>query len=592
MMQNEEIDAVKQFSDALVEEIFCTSNYLKEANQVVVNKKGNTSQFSDNENESKFTKSFPPVSQNTNSNNLVANSSFESSNSIVDSESSDKASKNTKFSNQLKSPANDLMDESNLVTMNQYDLQEIDNKSPLLVDSAQSVNQSNVDSKTNEEHSSYEIDENDFSHTNETASSSRTKEQNKSNVEKVDSHSNWCMLSGIDGSYYWNVDTGATQFETPTELQNDFLEDNNVDSPDSSLADLEGAAFRYASLHINEDSSTDKVESIDWTMSSDSGTMFSVRSLGWLPLEHFSSNPETSSSEVNACIKQLSSSHGQFMDSVGAWGDGKDLMLLIEDEHLKLLDPLSQTVLQTQAIKHIRVWGVGGSSPHDFAYVARDDITRQYKCHVFRSDAAAKAIAQELHLVCEKLHSKVKNKALDMDGDNVDKEQIAMSISMPVPKSEPISKFAVQYLGVKSVQSANGIQTIKTVIRDITTSNTALCVDCNATISASALILYRKTDDAIVINCRMRCVSFMGIGDDISLFAFIHVVGKEANCYVLQCQPNAAKLALAVQEACVLRYQKAIDSKQVTNQDKPELSRRKSFKQYLKNVFSKKNSPQ
>ena len=404
--------------------------------------------------------------------------------------------------------------------------------------------------------------------------------------------SNWRMLTGVDGSYYWNVDTGATQFEAPFQLKESHSNDDDLDSPDSSLADLEGAAFRYASLHINDDSLTDHHGSSDWTMDSDVGTMFSVRSLGWLPLEHFSSDAETSSSEVNACIKHLSSSHGQFMDGVGAWGEGKDLVLLIENDYLKLLDPTSKTVLHTQAIKHIRIWGVGGSSPHDFAYVAKDNVTRQYKCHVFRCDAAAKAIAQELHSVCEKISMKLKNDVFDLNKEKIKKEKIALSTIMPIPKAEAISEFSVKYLGVKKVESVNGIQTIKNVIRDITISDAVLCENCTATITASAFVISRKSDDITIVNCRMRCLSFMGIGDDISLFAFIHVVGNEANCHVLQCQPNAAKIALAVQEACMLRFQKAIDSKQVANENKDELPRRKSFKQYFKSVFAKKNTTQ
>lgn len=39
----------------------------------------------------------------------------------------------------------------------------------------------------------------------------------------------------------------------------------------------------------------------------------------------------------------------------------------------------------------------------DFAYVARDKDTRILKCHVFRCDTPAKAIATSLHEICSKV---------------------------------------------------------------------------------------------------------------------------------------------------------------------------------------------
>lgn len=40
----------------------------------------------------------------------------------------------------------------------------------------------------------------------------------------------------------------------------------------------------------------------------------------------------------------------------------------------------------------------------DFAYVARDKDTRILKCHVFRCDTPAKAIATSLHEICSKVN--------------------------------------------------------------------------------------------------------------------------------------------------------------------------------------------
>ena len=38
---------------------------------------------------------------------------------------------------------------------------------------------------------------------------------------------------------------------------------------------------------------------------------------------------------------------------------GKDMLMVLENEHMNLIDPMSQTRLHTQPIVSIRVWGVG-----------------------------------------------------------------------------------------------------------------------------------------------------------------------------------------------------------------------------------------
>lgn len=43
----------------------------------------------------------------------------------------------------------------------------------------------------------------------------------------------------------------------------------------------------------------------------------------------------------------------------------------------------------------------------DFAYVARDKNTRVLKCHVFRCDTPAAAIATSLHEICSKVGAMV-----------------------------------------------------------------------------------------------------------------------------------------------------------------------------------------
>ena len=374
---------------------------------------------------------------------------------------------------------------------------------------------------------------------------------------------------------YTGVDSSSTDFLSESSTSDDgYIQYGCLDS---SLADLQGAAFRYASLHIGSDKSLDKA-------SLPEDKCFPVYSLGWLPMLNCSSDPKTCSAEVNQCIRHLSSSHGPIFDSVGAWGDGKRLNLVIDGESLKLIDGLTNVVLQSQLIKQIKLWGVGHDSAYDFAYVARDTTTRMVKCHVFRCENHAKTIAKALHDVCVKI---LESNKLNHEEA---KEKLAMSTTLPIPKKLDNITFPVRYLGCKHVESVNGINTIKNVIRNITTDDIALCKEALASIDAAALVLISSDTQQVIVNCRMRFLSFMGIGDDISLFAFINVpVTARAVCHVVQCQPNAIKLALAVQEACMLRFQKAIDcSHTETEKPLPTVAPRWSWKSIVKRVFSGK----
>jgi len=69
--------------------------------------------------------------------------------------------------------------------------------------------------------------------------------------------------------------------------------------------------------------------------------------------------PGKSSVAVNNCIRQLSYCKNDIRDTVGIWGEGKDMYLILENDTLSLVDPMDRTVLHSQPIASIRVWGVG-----------------------------------------------------------------------------------------------------------------------------------------------------------------------------------------------------------------------------------------
>ncbi|XP_023609395.1 amyloid-beta A4 precursor protein-binding family B member 2 isoform X8 [Myotis lucifugus] len=324
----------------------------------------------------------------------------------------------------------------------------------------------------------------------------------------------WKRVSDIAGTYYWHIPTGTTQWERPVSIPADLqgsrkgslssvtpsptpenekqpwsdfavLNGGKINSdiwkdlhaatvnPDPSLKEFEGATLRYASLKLrNAPHADDDSCSIN---SDPEAKCFAVRSLGWVEMAEDDLAPGKSSVAVNNCIRQLSYCKNDIRDTVGIWGEGKDMYLILENDTLSLVDPMDRTVLHSQPIVSIRVWGVGRDNGRDFAYVARDKDTRILKCHVFRCDTPAKAIATSLHEICSKIMAERKNaKALACSSlherTNVNLD-VPLQVDFPTPKTELVQKFHVQYLGMLPVDKPVGMDTLNNAIESLMTSS-------------------------------------------------------------------------------------------------------------------------
>ncbi|XP_073898485.1 amyloid beta precursor protein binding family B member 2 isoform X3 [Castor canadensis] len=415
----------------------------------------------------------------------------------------------------------------------------------------------------------------------------------------------WKRVNDIAGTYYWHIPTGTTQWERPISIPEDLpgsrkgslssvtpsptpenekqpwsdfavLNGGKINSdiwkdlhaatvnPDPSLKEFEGATLRYASLKLRNTPRADDDDSC--SINSDpEAKCFAVRSLGWVEMAEEDLAPGKSSVAVNNCIRQLSYCKNDIRDTVGIWGEGKDMYLILENDMLSLVDPMDRTMLHSQPIVSIRVWGVGRDNGRDFAYVARDKDTRILKCHVFRCDTPAKAIATSLHEICSKIMAERKNaKALAcsslQERTNVNLG-VPLQVDFPTPKTELVQKFHVQYLGALPVDRPVGMDTLNSAIENLmTSSNQEDWPSVNMNVAdATVTVISEKNEEDILVECRVRFLSFMGVGKDVHTFAFIMDTGNQCfECHVFWCEPNAASVSEAVQAACMLRYQKCL----------------------------------
>ncbi|XP_057186648.1 amyloid beta precursor protein binding family B member 2 isoform X1 [Triplophysa rosa] len=335
-------------------------------------------------------------------------------------------------------------------------------------------------------------------------------------------------------------------------------------NPDPSLKEFEGATLRYASLKLRNPTPGEEEDSSSINKDPEV-KCFAVRSLGWVEMAEEDLAPGKSSVAVNNCIRQLSYCKNDIRDTVGIWGEGKDMYLILENNMLNLIDPMDRSVLHSQPIASIRVWGVGRDNGRDFAYVARDKDTRILKCHVFRCDTPAKAIATSLHEICSRIMAERKNAKAMAGGSLQDRSHTGLDVPLqaefPTPKTELVQKFQVLYVGMIPVARPIGMEILNGAIDSLMTSS--IRDDWSPVLlnvaDATVTVIKEKEEDEVLVECRVRFLSFMGVGKDVHSFAFIMDSGNQHfECHVFWCEPNAGSVSEAVQAACMLRYHKCL----------------------------------
>ncbi|KAK7882287.1 hypothetical protein WMY93_028461 [Mugilogobius chulae] len=332
-------------------------------------------------------------------------------------------------------------------------------------------------------------------------------------------------------------------------------------APDPSLKEFEGATLRYASINLNYNSSQSEDEEKLAPLSSG---CFAVRSLGWVEMSEEDLTPGKSSVAVNNCIRQLSYHKNNIHDTAGIWGEGKDMLMVLENDTMNLIDPLGQTLLHAQPIGSIRVWGVGRDNGRDFAYVARDNLTQVLKCHVFRCDSPAKNIATSLHEMCSKIMHE--RKAARPGGGRLNTDlnkPLGIPEEFPAPKNELFQRFHVYYLGCEIVSKPVGVDVINDALEAAMNSKEqSEWTPVSVNVAPATLTIMTRQSEDVLAECRVRFLSFMGVGKDVHTFAFIMAEGpSDFTCHMFWCEPNAASLSEAVQAACMLRYQKCLDAR-------------------------------
>ncbi|XP_013411257.1 protein Fe65 homolog isoform X2 [Lingula anatina] len=317
---------------------------------------------------------------------------------------------------------------------------------------------------------------------------------------------------------------------------------------------------------------------------------FAVRSLGWVKIAEEDLTQEKSSRAVNKCIVDLSLGKNDINDVVGRWGDGKDLFMDLDSISLRLVDPQDFTVLNSQSIHSIRVWGVGRDNGRDFAYVARDPVTRKHMCHVFRCDTPARQIANTLRDICQKILAEKKEdaqaaangtalqkmsvarpdnlpnlkKTSDTNGQKITFESLYQNAAFPTPMEEPKKVIKCHYLGSAVVHKPTGVDVLNAAIDRIYAKvppEKWVFVDVGVAPSTITISEHKKAEN-ILVESRVRFLSFMGIAmKNVKLCGYImHNANDHYIAHAFHCEPSAGALCKTIEAACKLRFTKLLDS--------------------------------
>ncbi|XP_073664664.1 amyloid beta precursor protein binding family B member 1 isoform X3 [Tursiops truncatus] len=355
----------------------------------------------------------------------------------------------------------------------------------------------------------------------------------------------WMRVQDTSGTYYWHIPTGTTQWEPPGQASPSQGSSPREESQLTWTGFTHGEGFEDGEFWKDEPSEEAPMDL--GLKDPEEGTLpFPAQSLSPEPLPQ--EEEKLPPRNANPGIK------------------GKDLLLQLEDETLKLVEPHSQALLHAQPIVSIRVWGVGRDSGRDFAYVARDKLTQMLKCHVFRCEAPAKNIATSLHEICSKIMAERRNARCLVNGLSLDHSKLVdvpFQVEFPAPKNELVQKFQVYYLGNVPVAKPVGVDVINGALESVLSSSSReQWTPSHVSVAPATLTILHQQTEAVLGECRVRFLSFLAVGRDVHTFAFIMAAGPASFCcHMFWCEPNAASLSEAVQAACMLRYQKCLDAR-------------------------------
>lgn len=170
---------------------------------------------------------------------------------------------------------------------------------------------------------------------------------------------------------------------------------------------------------------------------------------------------------------------------------------------------------------------------------------------------------------------------------------VPMPESFPTPMEEPRKVMRALFLGAVQVDRPCGIDVIHGAIDQLMDAvPKSEWKPVTVAVAPSTVTINFEDPNEATLDCRVRFLSFLGIGENVSNCAFImHTAQDTFVAHVLQAEPNAGPLCKTIEAACKLRYQKCLDARpaplraQQDQQSSENRSNRASIGAALKNML-------
>jgi amyloid beta (A4) precursor protein-binding family B protein 2 (Fe65-like) len=117
---------------------------------------------------------------------------------------------------------------------------------------------------------------------------------------------------------------------------------------------------------------------------------------------------------------------------------------------------------------------------------------------------------------------------------------------------EPKKVLRAQYLGTTQVSQATGMEVLNEAIDRLVSTVPPEQWQCvNVAVAPSMISIQNPNDDRLIAECRVRYLSFLGIGKVIKHCAFVmHTAQDTFVAHVFYCEPSSGALCKTIEAAC------------------------------------------
>lgn len=407
----------------------------------------------------------------------------------------------------------------------------------------------------------------------------------------------WEQHSDKAGQYFWHVTSGTIQRERPTsELSPSkdsiplYHDDEEINQAQRTFSDDDDFYESGAALTADDTSES----------------TFVVYPLGSCEFDETQLMSITSSKAIQKCILRLSNK--PTAEETNCWGldQSQPLLMKLFDDYIQFTDLKTNTLLRSQPIQTIKTWAV--DDDNNFAFVIEDrsqqptlaSDTGYYEnadysllseptlvCYVFRSldddDMSCKVAA--------KLNEEI-SRYKEQLSDRISKSTRMQQMIEPQPIRSDLTDvedfdeleasneltMTVKYIGKTSVSRPTGIDILNIAIDKClaeASKNQTSCqsmtedggnvqdcfLEAKLHVSPSSVIVENVVTGEIIVECRIRYLTFMGISKrDIRWCGFImqNATNKTFVAHCFECSPTAGHVCEAIQTSCTKMYEKVV----------------------------------